>query len=133
MTGAASAAIRGHDPARDRRTRAVISGCLTRRLTYSAPVFADDEASTSRRALGQVVEWLVWAAIVGHSERTTHVFLPLDDRGVDGIVRRVEDEAMCAVQVKGRTSLRHRGLRSWFGARRWRTATSPSLSPRSTR
>jgi hypothetical protein len=53
------------------------------------------------------VEWLVWAAIVGNADRTTHVFLPLDDRGVDGIVRRVDDEAMCAVQVKGRTVVRH--------------------------
>ncbi len=68
-------------------------------------MLADDEARTSRRVLGQVIEWLVWSAIVGHSESTTHVFLPLDDRGVDGIVRRVDDEAMCAVQVKGRTSL----------------------------
>ncbi|MBJ7608119.1 MAG: hypothetical protein JF887_01640 [Candidatus Dormibacteraeota bacterium] len=69
-------------------------------------MFADDRLSPSRRALGQVIEWLVWAAVVGHSDRITHVFLPLDDRGVDGIVRRVDDEAMCAVQVKGRTSLR---------------------------
>ena len=71
-------------------------------------MLADDEARTSRRVLGQVtqvIEWLVWSAIVGHSQTTTHVFLPLDDRGVDGIVRRVDDEAMCAVQVKGRTSL----------------------------
>jgi hypothetical protein len=67
-------------------------------------MFADEVAPTSRRAFGQVIEWLVWCAVVGHSERTTHVFLPLDDRGVDGIVRRVDDEAMCAVQVKGRTS-----------------------------
>lgn len=63
--------------------------------------------SPSNRAVGQVVEWLVWAVIVGNAERTTHVFLPLDDRGVDGIVRRVDDEAMCAVQVKGRTAIRH--------------------------
>ena len=75
-------------------------------------VLADDEVSTSRRALGQVIEWLVWSSIVGHSERTTHVFLPLDDRGVDGIVRRVDDEAMCAVQVKGRTSIAYSEIRT---------------------
>lgn len=73
---------------------------------------ANDDVSTSRRALGQVIEWLVWSAIVGHSERTTHVFLPLDDRGVDGIVRRVDDEAMCAVQVKGRTSTAYSEIRT---------------------
>ncbi len=61
----------------------------------------------SNKAVGQVVEWLIWAAVVGHSEQITHVFLPLDDRGVDGIVRRVPDEAMCAVQVKGRTIIEH--------------------------
>ncbi len=75
-------------------------------------MFVDNAASTSRRALGQVIEWMVWAAVVGHSERTTHVFLPLDDRGVDGIVRRVDDEAMCAVQVKGRTSLAYSEIRT---------------------
>ncbi len=75
-------------------------------------MLADDEVSSSRRALGQVIEWLVWSSIVGHSERTTHVFLPLDDRGVDGIVRRVDDEAMCAVQVKGRTSLAYSEIRT---------------------
>jgi hypothetical protein len=73
-------------------------------------VFADDELSPSHKAVGQVIEWLVWAAIVGHSERITHLFLPLDDRGVDGIIRRIDDEAMCAVQVKGRSSLRHSEL-----------------------
>ena len=74
-------------------------------------VFGEPLLSPSKRAVGQVVEWLVWAAIVGNAERTTHVFLPLDDRGVDGIVRRVDDEAMCAVQVKGRTALAYSELR----------------------
>jgi hypothetical protein len=75
-------------------------------------MFTDDVAPTSRRAFGQVIEWLVWCAAIGHSERITHVFLPLDDRGVDGIVRRVDDEAMCAVQVKGRTSLAYSEIRT---------------------
>jgi hypothetical protein len=76
-------------------------------LGYSAVVSLQPLLSPSNRAVGQVVEWLIWAAIVGNADRTTHVFLPLDDRGVDGIVRRVDDEAMCAVQVKGRTAIRH--------------------------
>ena len=74
-------------------------------------MFADDELSPSHKAVGQVIEWLVWAAIVGRSERITHVFLPLDDRGVDGIVRRVDDEAMCAVQIKGSSSRSDGGIR----------------------
>ncbi|MBJ7593828.1 MAG: hypothetical protein JF886_03035 [Candidatus Dormibacteraeota bacterium] len=73
-------------------------------------MLADDLLVPSNRAVGQVVEWLVWAAVVGNAERVTHVFLPLDDRGVDGIVRRVDDEAMCAVQVKGRAVLTHKGI-----------------------
>lgn len=73
-------------------------------------VFAQPLLSPSNRAVGQVVEWLVWAAVVGHAERITHVFLPLDDRGVDGIVRRVDDEAMCAVQVKGRAVISDHGI-----------------------
>jgi hypothetical protein len=73
-------------------------------------VFTQPLLSPSNRAVGQVVEWLVWAAVVGHAERTTHVFLPLDDRGVDGIVRRVDDEAMCAVQVKGRAVISDGGI-----------------------
>jgi hypothetical protein len=66
---------------------------------------ATELATPSKRDLGQVIEWLAWSAIVGYSERIMHVFLPLDDRGVDGIARRVDDDAMCAIQVKGRTSL----------------------------
>jgi hypothetical protein len=74
---------------------------------YSAVVVSQPLLVPSNKAVGQVVEWLVWAAAVGHAEHVTHVFLPLDDRGVDGIVRRVADEAMCAVQVKGRTVIEH--------------------------
>lgn len=73
-------------------------------------MFAEPFLTPSARAIGQVVEWLVWAAIVGHADRITHVFLPLDDRGVDGIVRRVDDQSMCAVQVKGRTVIADNGI-----------------------
>ncbi|MBJ7607907.1 MAG: hypothetical protein JF887_00540 [Candidatus Dormibacteraeota bacterium] len=69
---------------------------------------ARELATSSKRDLGQIIEWQVWSAMVGFSDRITHVFLPLDDRGVDGILRRLDDDAMCAIQVKGRTSL-HKG------------------------
>jgi hypothetical protein len=49
------------------------------------------------------VEWLVWANLVAHSRDVVHLFLPLDDRGVDGILRRPADDAMVPLQVKGRT------------------------------
>jgi hypothetical protein len=45
----------------------------------------------------------VWAALVAHSRDVVHLFLPLHDRGVDGILRRPADDAMVALQVKGRT------------------------------
>ena len=40
-----------------------------------------------------------------------HVFLPLDDRGVDGIVHRISTDAYARLQVKGRTVHRDRGLK----------------------
>jgi hypothetical protein len=40
-------------------------------------------------AVGQVTEWLVWSALVVGSSGDLHVFLPLDDRGIDGIVHRI--------------------------------------------
>ncbi len=45
----------------------------------------------------------MWAALLTHSRSTVHMFLPLDDRGVDGILRRPADDAMVPLQVKGRT------------------------------
>ena len=44
--------------------------------------------------IGQVVEWLVWATLVVQSREVVHLFLPLADPGVDGILRRPADDAM---------------------------------------
>lgn len=52
---------------------------------------------------GQIAEWLVWANLLTHSRSTVHMFLPLDDRGVDGILRRPADDVMVPLQVKSRT------------------------------
>ena len=56
-------------------------------------------------AAGQVAEFKVWAELVRQSVGGLHVFLPLRDMGVDGVVHRLEDGAYTAVQVKGRTEL----------------------------
>lgn len=56
-------------------------------------------------AAGQVVEFKVWAELVRQSGGDLHVFLPLRDRGIDGVLHRLSDGAYIAVQVKGRTSL----------------------------
>jgi hypothetical protein len=52
---------------------------------------------------GQLAEWLTWISITAYADPLVHMFLPLGDRGVDGIARRPWDDAVCAVQVKGRT------------------------------
>jgi hypothetical protein len=56
-------------------------------------------------AAGQVVEFKVWAELVRQSMGGLHVFLPLRDQGIDGVLHRLADGAYLAVQVKGRTEL----------------------------
>jgi hypothetical protein len=56
-------------------------------------------------AAGQVVEFKVWAELVRQSMGGLHVFLPLRDKGIDGVLHRMADGAYMAVQVKGRTEL----------------------------
>jgi hypothetical protein len=60
-------------------------------------------------ASGQVAEFKVWAELVRQSMGGLHVFLPLRDMGIDGVVHRLEDGAYFSVQVKGRTSLTSAG------------------------
>jgi hypothetical protein len=56
-------------------------------------------------AAGQVAEFKVWAELVRQSGGGLHVFLPLRDRGIDGVLHRLADGAYLPVQVKARTSL----------------------------
>jgi hypothetical protein len=58
-----------------------------------------DEASAS----GQVFEFRVWAALTEQSRGSLHPFLPLTDRGIDGLVHRLTDGAYIPVQAKGRS------------------------------
>jgi len=60
-------------------------------------------------AAGQVAEFKVWAELVRQSMGGLHVFLPLRDVGIDGVLHRLADGAYFAVQVKGRTSLTPEG------------------------
>ena len=59
----------------------------------------------SALAAGQVAEFKVWAELIRQSGGGLHVFLPLRDRGIDGVVHRLDDGTYTAVQVKARTSL----------------------------
>ena len=56
-------------------------------------------------AAGQVAEFKVWAELVRQSMGGLHVFLPLRDLGIDGVVHRLDDGSYIPVQVKGRTEL----------------------------
>ena len=56
-------------------------------------------------AAGQVAEFKVWAELVRQSLGGLHVFLPVRDLGIDGVLHRLSDGAYQAVQVKGRTEL----------------------------
>jgi len=56
-------------------------------------------------AAGQVAEFKVWAELVRQSMGGLHVFLPLRDMGIDGVVHRLHDAAYLSIQVKGRTEL----------------------------
>jgi hypothetical protein len=56
-------------------------------------------------AAGQVAEFKVWAELVRQSMGGLHIFLPLRDRGIDGVVHRLADGLYTPVQVKARTGL----------------------------
>jgi hypothetical protein len=56
-------------------------------------------------AAGQVAEFKVWAELVRQSMGGLHIFLPLRDMGIDGVVHRLSDGSYMPVQVKARTAL----------------------------
>jgi hypothetical protein len=60
-------------------------------------------------AAGQVAEFKVWAELVRQSMGGLHMFLPLRDMGIDGVVHRLADGAYLPLQIKGRTSLTDAG------------------------
>jgi hypothetical protein len=58
--------------------------------------------SGSQNAIGQAV--LVWASLITQSGGGLHVFLPMLDRGLDGVIHRLSDGKYLALQVKGKTA-----------------------------
>src|SRR6202521_3389586 len=60
-----------------------------------------DETSAS----GQVFEFRLWALLTEQSRGQLHVFLPLTDRGIDGLVHRLTDGTYLPVQAKSRSVL----------------------------
>jgi len=63
--------------------------------------WTSDELSAS----GQVFEFRLWAALTEQSRGSLHVFLPLTDRGIDGLVHRLSDGKYISIQAKGRSTL----------------------------
>jgi hypothetical protein len=61
--------------------------------------------SSELSASGQVFEFRLWAALTEQSRGSLHVFLPLTDRGIDGLVHRLSDGKYIAIQAKGRSVL----------------------------
>lgn len=60
-------------------------------------------------AAGQVAEFKVWAELIRQSAGGLHLFLPLRDVGIDGVLHRLADGAYIPIQVKGRMSLTSAG------------------------
>jgi hypothetical protein len=56
-------------------------------------------------ASGQVFEFRLWALLTEQSRGQLHVFLPLTDRGIDGLVHRLTDGTYLQVQAKSRSTL----------------------------
>lgn len=75
---------------------------MMRAVSEAAPPPPHRSARTYGLSIGQVAEWLVWTHLVGTSGGDLHVFLPLRDEGVDGIVHRLSTDEYARVQVKGR-------------------------------
>jgi len=58
-------------------------------------------------AIGQTGEFLVWATLIGQSGGRFHIFLPLLDRGIDGLIHRLDDGTYLPVQVKAKSAVGH--------------------------
>jgi hypothetical protein len=63
--------------------------------------WTSDEVSAS----GQVFEFRLWALLTEQSRGLLHVFLPLTDRGIDGLIHRRTDDVYIPVQAKCRSQL----------------------------
>jgi hypothetical protein len=76
----------------------------------NAPVDADPRWRRGQTlAAGQVAEFKVWSELIRQSMGGLHVFLPLRDLGIDGVMHRLADGAYIALQVKCRTELNAAG------------------------
>lgn len=68
-------------------------------------VMAGPWTSRETSASCQVFEFRSWALLTEQSRGSLHCFLPLTDRGVDGLVHRLADDQYVLVQAKMRSVL----------------------------
>ncbi len=66
----------------------------------------DGPHRVDRSASGQVAEFRLWTELIQQSCGELHVFLPLLDRGIDGVIHRLTDGDYIPVQVKSRSTSR---------------------------
>ncbi|HEY8736618.1 MAG TPA: hypothetical protein VIO62_06190 [Candidatus Dormibacteraeota bacterium] len=59
----------------------------------------------ARAAVGQAFEFRIWSELIHQSRGHLHVFLPLFDRGIDGVVHRLDDGTYIPVQLKARSNI----------------------------
>jgi len=71
-----------------------------KKVDVSGP-WTTDQLSAS----GQVFEFRLWALLTEQSRGQLHIFLPLTDRGIDGLIHRRTDDAYISVQAKCRSQL----------------------------
>lgn len=56
-------------------------------------------------APGQAMEFRIWTELIQQSRGVLHVFLPLLDRGLDGVIHRLTDGEYIPIQVKSRGAM----------------------------
>ena len=54
---------------------------------------------------GQALEFEIWFELIKQSQGALHVFLPLLDRGLDGVLHRMTDGRYIPIQIKGRRKM----------------------------
>jgi hypothetical protein len=72
--------------------------------SLAAPHSSDAHGRRDTSSVGQAMEFRIWTMLIEQSRGALHVFLPLLDRGLDGVIHRLTDGEYIPVQVKSRGS-----------------------------
>jgi hypothetical protein len=72
--------------------------------SLATPQSTDARGRRDTSSVGQAMEFRIWTMLIEQSGGALHVFLPLLDRGLDGVIHRLSDGEYIPVQVKSRGS-----------------------------